>query len=161
VEAVYVKSAHRSHHSRPVCRAGAARVTIEANKSPSQFRFTVDRDAEYSIRLVYDNHEYAENTGVTNAVKCVRVLDSAGKMRGQSVIQMPHIRPLEGNHPLRESTYALFKLEPGAYVLEVSDFLNMSYLKSNEQYTYAGGLGGPVNRASLARIEINLVENTP
>jgi hypothetical protein len=169
VEAVYVKSANRSHHSRPVCRPGAAHLTIEGNgardwaspKKPTQFRFTVDRDGAYSIRFIYDNHEYAENTGVTNAVKRVRVLDSSGKTLGQSVIQMPHIRPHEGKHPLRESTYALFKLKRGAYVLEVSDFLNMSYLKSNERYTYAGGLGGAVNRASLARIEIDLVENTP
>ena len=168
VEAVYVKSAHRSHHSRPVCRPGAARLTIEANdtrdwarpKAPTPFRFAVDRDGTYSIRFIYDNHEFAENTGVTNAVKRVRVLDSAGKMRGESVVQMPHIRPHDGKHPLRESTYALFKLEPGAYVLEVSDFLNMSYLKSNERYTYAGGLGGPVNRATLARIEIDRVEVT-
>jgi hypothetical protein len=161
VEAVYVKSGHRSHHSRPVCRPGAARLEIETSKAPARVPFTVDRDGQYSIRFIYDNHEYAENTGVTNAVKRVRVLDSAGTLLGQSVIQMPHIRPLEGKNPLRESTYALFKLKRGAYVLEVSDFLNMSYLKSNERYTYAGGLGGPVNRATMARIEIDLVENAP
>jgi hypothetical protein len=168
VEAVYVKSGHRSHHSRPACNPGGARVTIQGNdvrdwarpKAPTKFPFAVDRDGAYSIRFIYDNHEFAENTGVTNAVKRVRVLDSAGKILGQSVVQMPHIRPHEGKHPLRESTYALFNLKPGAYVLEVSDFLNMSYLQSNERYTYAGGLGGPVNQASLARIEIDRVEVT-
>ena len=159
VEAVYVKSGNRSHHSRPVCRPGAARLTIEANGAPTRVPFTVDRDGEYSIRFIYDNHEYAENTGVTNAVKLVRIFrDSVGTMLGQSIIQMPHIRPHEGKHPLRESTYALFKLAPGTYVLEITDFLNMSYLKSNERYTYAGGVRGPVNRASVARIEIDRVD---
>ena len=115
---------------------------------------TIGSAGDYAIAADYDNHVFALNTGVTNAVKRLTIIDSAGRRR-QAILQMPHIRPIDGRHPIRRSTRALVHLEPGAYTLELTDFFNMSALAANARYTGPGGQAGAVNEARIAAITID------
>lgn len=118
---------------------------------------TIAKPGVYAVSALYDNHAFFENTGVTNAVKLLTVTDAAGR-RQQAVMQMPHI-PVEGTtHPLRLSTRAYFRLQPGRYRLDWSDFFNMSELEGNASYNNPGGKSGPVNQARIAKFEIDAVE---
>jgi hypothetical protein len=111
-------------------------------------------EGDYAIGADYDNHAYALNTGVTNAVKRLTVTGAAGDRR-QAVLQMPHTRPVGGAHPIRPSTRAYVHLAPGTYTLELSDFFNMSAIAANARYTGPGGRAGPVNEARVAAITID------
>ena len=89
-------------------------------------------------------------------MKRLTVTDSTGARR-QAVLQMPHIRPIDGRHPIRPSTRAYVRLEPGTYTLELSDFFNMSALSANARYSGPGGSAGAVNEARIAAITIDLL----
>lgn len=80
-----------------------------------------------------DNHLSALNTGVTNAVKRMTVTGPDGRER-PAIVQMPHIRPIGDTHPLRLSTRAYLRLAPGSYRVTLTDFFNMSALRSNATY---------------------------
>lgn len=109
---------------------------------------------DYAIATRYDNHVFALNTGVTNAVKRLTISDSTGT-RARAVVQMPHIRPVDGTHPIRASTRVYVHLEPGTYTIELSDFFNMSELAANARYSGPGGREGPTNEARVAAITID------
>lgn len=117
---------------------------------------TIATAGDYAIAAEYDNHVYALNTGVTNAVKRLTVTDSAGTQH-QAVLQMPHTRPIDGVHPIRPSTRAYMWLAPGTYTIELSDFFNMSALSANARYSGPGGESGAVNEARIAAITIDLL----
>lgn len=121
-------------------------------------RVTITVAGEYAIAAEYDNHVYALNTGVTNAVKRLTVADAAG-VRGEAVVQMPHVRPVDGLHPIRRSTRAYLRLTPGTYMIALSDFFNMSTLAANATYTGPGGAAGPVNEARVAAITVDALDN--
>ena len=115
---------------------------------------TIATAGDYAVAAEYDNHVFALNTGVTNAVKRLTITDAAGRRR-QAVLQLPHIRPIDGRHPIRSSTRAWVHLERGTYTLELTDFFNMSALAANARYTGPGGASGPVNEARIAAITID------
>lgn len=190
VEAMFASSGNRSHQSRPACLDNGSSQIITADDSRIKSRgkivpasatvtgstlqdwpkdnsvvvvspITIERDGDYVIRFIYDNHEYAENTGITNAVKRLRVLDMKGVETAHGIVQMPHIRPNGQLHPLRESTSVVAPLKAGRYQLELSDYFNMSYLRANRLYANSGGLMGPVNVAGLAQIRIERVQMAP
>ena len=117
----------------------------------------IARGGTYAVTLRYDNHLFAANTGVTNAVKRLALVDAQGR-RQEAILQMPEIFPEGDDHPIRLSTRALFRLEPGIYRIEMSDFFNMSALAANADYAGAGGTGGPVNEARIATIRIDSVD---
>ena len=117
---------------------------------------TIPRAGTYAVALRYDNHVFQLNTGVTNAVKRLTVTPASGAAQG-AIVQMPHIRPIGGSHPLRQSTRAYFRLNPGAYTLTLTDFINMSALTTNASYSNPGGEKGPVNEARVAAVLVDLV----
>jgi hypothetical protein len=116
----------------------------------------VTTPGDYAVAARYDNHVFALNTGVTDAVKRLTVTDAAG-VRHEAVLDMPHVRPVDGVHPIRESTRAFMHLAPGRYTLELSDFFNMSELAANAAYTGPGGKDGPINEARVAAITLDLL----
>ena len=115
---------------------------------------TIGAAGDYAIAAQYDNHVYALNTGVTNAVKRLTVTNARGE-RQQAVLQMPHTRAVGAQHPIRPSTRAYFHLTPGTYTIELSDFFNMSALEANARYSGPGGRSGPINEARIAAITID------
>ncbi len=117
----------------------------------------IARSGTYALSTRYDNHVFALNTGITNAVKRITLIDDTGGRR-QAMLQMPHVKPEGESHPIRQSTRAYFNLPAGRYRIELSDFFNMSALAANATYTGPGGAGGPVNRARIAAIDIDAVE---
>lgn len=59
------------------------------------------------------------------------------------------------NQGMRYSTPIEVTLEQGkTYQVALKDHFNMSYLKSNETYIYAGGIEGEKNEAQIADIRI-------
>jgi hypothetical protein len=181
VVAEYVTTHLASQPSEPSCVRGTASQTIAATDSRmsgaeleppgdsvdvptrrvgigtqlviSDVRIATDGD--YVVSVEYDNHVFALNTGVTNGVKRLTILDSAGAVRHQAVIQMPHTRAVDGKHPVRESTLAYMHLAPGTYRFELSHFFNMSELEANARYSGPGGKGGAVNEVRVAAIRID------
>ncbi|HEX7019842.1 MAG TPA: hypothetical protein VF159_07535, partial [Gemmatimonadaceae bacterium] len=119
---------------------------------------TVTTPGEYAIAADYDNHVFALNTGVTNAVKRLTVTDAAG-VKHVAVLQMPHIRPIGATHPIRQSTRTYFHLAPGTYTVELSNFFNMSALEANARYSGPGGRSGSVNEARVADITLDAVRD--
>ena len=117
----------------------------------------IEREGTYAIALRYDNHVFALNTGVTNAVKRLSVTAPDGTVQ-TAIVQMPHIRPIDVTHPLRLSTRAYVRLSPGRYTLSLTDFFNMSALQSNATYGNPGGASGPVNEARVAAVLIDAVD---
>ncbi|HCE1747135.1 TPA: Six-hairpin glycosidase-like protein, partial [Vibrio parahaemolyticus] len=106
----------------------------------------------YQFDAWYNNNLGQLNTGITNTVKLLEVLDDAGKVVGQGYLQMGHIGENQG---MRYSTPIEVALEQGkTYQIALKDHFNMSYLTSNETYIYAGGIEGEKNEAQIADIRI-------
>jgi hypothetical protein len=116
--------------------------------------FVRDRSGPVGLELLYDNHAHETQTGVTNAVKLLRVLDTAGREMARGVVQMPHIEPCQGAHPQRLSTALRCWLPAGRYRAELADFFNMSCLQSNASYGGPGGVDGPLNAAHIATLQV-------
>ena len=111
----------------------------------------------YALSLTYDNHAYDINTGVTNAVKRLELLNQRGRVVATGVVQMPHIQPEGAAHPYRQSTELRVFLDPGDYVLKPIDYFNMSYLQANAGYAHAGGQSGPLNDADVRGLQITFL----
>lgn len=160
----------RSNPSQPVCvgdeirvklegdyhtlKQGVSVVTVDQNSGPvkSLTSFVVPKTGTYQIAAWYNNNLGQLNTGITNTVKKIEVLDDAAKVVGQGYIQMGHIGENKG---MRYSTPVEVSLEQGkVYQFTIKDHFNMSYLKSNETYIYAGGVDGIKNEAKIADIRI-------
>ncbi|MBZ7095456.1 hypothetical protein [Klebsiella quasipneumoniae] len=56
--------------------------------------------------------------------------------------------------PFNDSTRFSIYLKPGSYTLKLSDYFNMSYLKTNETLSKSGGEAGPINKATIAGFKI-------
>jgi len=111
----------------------------------------------YALSLTYDNHAHDINTGVTNAVKRIELLNRQGRIVATGVVQMPHIQPEGAAHPYRQSTELRLFLAAGDYVLKPIDYFNMSYLQANAGYAHAGGQSGPLNDAVVKGLQITSV----
>lgn len=186
VEAVFVESQHRSHHSAPVCSdqqasqliavsdkrvqsnialtpadAHYAEATLrdwgKASDSLSVNNIAVAKAGVYALQIIYNNRQHTIDSGVTNAVKRVELADSRGAPVASGIIQMPNVEDRNGSYPLRSSTALQLRLAPGQYQLSLHDFFNMSYLASNQTYVGNGGLAGPVNRASIAAFKLTRI----
>ena len=129
------------------------RVGMDTRLVVSDVRIATEGD--YVLSIDYDNHVFALNTGVTNGVKRLTILDGAGTVRRRAVIQMPHTRAVDGRHPVRESTRTSVHLPAGTYRIELSNFFNMSELESNARYSGPGGKAGAVNEVRVAAIRID------
>lgn len=183
VEAVFDGSGHRSHHSAPACwEEGAvqvigvddARVQSNVPVSPAGNGLALPtlldwgrpgdtlqldelilaRDGLHGFELSYNNRQHAINSGITNAVKLLRILRPDGSEAARGIVQMPNVEDRDGQHPLVLSTQVQARLAAGRYRLELLDYFNMSYLRTNASYAGSGGLSGPVNRASIAALRV-------
>ncbi|MDE2371973.1 MAG: esterase [Burkholderiales bacterium] len=149
VQSQFEPAGHRSQTSAPRCvDAGAVqRFALGAE-------VRIDRAGPYAVEIEYDNHHHEIQTGVTNAVKRLRLLDAGGHEVATGIVQMPQIEPVDGRHPLRWSTPLRVRLAAGTYRIELSDYFNMSALASNAHYGGPGGRGGIVNDARIASLRI-------
>jgi hypothetical protein len=168
VVARYADSGNASHPSAASCINGTATRTLRwpsvatltgsvAGPNSTVLRFTVQSAGTYALSLTYDNHAYDINTGVTNAVKRIELLNRQGRIVAAGVVQMPHIQPEGAAHPERQSTELHVFLAAGDYELNQSDYFNMSYLQANAGYAYAGGQSGPLNDAVVKGLQITRV----
>jgi hypothetical protein len=156
VEAIYSRSGHYSHTSEPACFDAGAVLSVQLGAP-----FTIEHAGHYGFELLYDNHANDISTGVTNAVKLLRVTDDSGREVLRGVVQMPHIEERDGQHPLRLSTPLRANLAAGSYRAELLDFFNMSYLQSNASYGGAGGKMGPLNLAHIDSLQIVALPSDP
>ncbi|SCM77442.1 conserved hypothetical protein [uncultured Pleomorphomonas sp.] len=106
---------------------------------------------DYRLALLYRNHSFHIQTGVTNAVKRVEVFDAEGRPVASGIVQMPHMTPV---NPRRRSTFLPMHLRAGRYRIEIDDFFNMSYLSSNATYISPGGMSGPHNKADIRALDM-------
>ncbi|WP_395401978.1 alpha/beta hydrolase-fold protein [Pseudoduganella sp. UC29_106] len=147
VEAVFVASGNRSHHSAPLC-TGAGAVELAALAG-------VASAGRHAIQLRYTNAAHKINLGITNGVKWLRLRDAEGKVAAEGVVQLPHALGEAWSTPL----YA--DLKPGAYSYELDGFFNMSYLQSNSSYADAGGTSGQWNAPTVHAIRIQPTAAAP
>jgi hypothetical protein len=158
VVASYAESGNASHPSSANCIGGATRtISRPAVTASTALRFNVASAGRYALSLTYDNHAYEINTGVTNAVKRIELLNPRGRIVAAGVVQMPHIQPEGAAHPYRQSTELRLFLAAGDYVLKPIDYFNMSYLQANAGYAHAGGQSGPLNDADVKGLQITRV----
>lgn len=156
VEAVGMNSGLRSHLSEPMRLSDGA-----VQRLPLGDGFVRSSPGRVGLELLYDNHAHETQTGVTNAVKILRVLDTEGREAARGIVQMPHIEPVQGQHPKRLSTMLRVTLPAGRYRVELLDFFNMSYLQSNASYGGPGGVGGPLNAAEIYALSVSTLPEEP
>ena len=149
VEAIGAASGHRSHLSEPLRLADGAVQRLALGDW-----FARTAAGHVGLELLYDNHAHETQTGVTNAVKILRVMNELGREVVRGIVQMPHVEPHDGIHPLRLSTMLRVELPEGRYRAEMLDFFNMSYLQSNASYGGAGGIHGALNAAEVHALQV-------
>jgi len=171
VEAMYVGSGNRSHHSAPVCLGGGVEIgagdrRVESSVAEADGRIAgwgapgdsfavrdikVERDGSYALQLKYRNTAQQVNLGISGGVKWMTLKDGNGAVVAQGVVALPHSPASAGpswSTPLKAA------LKAGSYRLELGDFYNMSYLQSNASYGDAGGVKGPSNRFDIHGVRI-------
>ncbi|TFW16316.1 alpha/beta hydrolase-fold protein [Duganella callida] len=156
VEAVYARSGNRSHHSMPVCLNSGEEIAVSSPGwgAPSDVftqDFKVDRNGGYAVQIRYRNLAHQINLGISGGVKWAALKDATGNIVANGVLQLPHSPADAGpvySTPLRA------KLKTGSYRLELSDFYNMSYMRSNTSYSDAGGVQGPSNKFDIHGVRI-------
>ena len=185
VETVFRNSKNRSHHSEPHCfwKKNAITqipVTNSAVRSQGTLNFysdhgriylkkwgskkdtlefssqKVDDDGIYALQLVYNNLG-SINTGITSAVKKVKVIeDSTGAVVAEKIFMMPHHNR---SRYWIDSNFVRVKLKANtSYSFVLSDFYNMSYFDHFKTYLYRGGRSGAFNYANIAELKILRIE---
>lgn len=149
VVAVHPGSRHRSHASEPFCVDEWSLLVGGAGQS-----FVLDRPGRYGIELVYSNREGPLETGITNAVHWLRVIDEGERLCAEGLVQMPHLDDTGDPSARGVSTAVRAVLEAGVYRVDLAEHFNMSHLAANARYRGAGGLSGPCNRALVHMISI-------
>ncbi len=186
VEAVYMSSGNKSHHSEPYCIEGqqSQQISVSDSRVLSNLKpvtdahyaapvllnwgapddklevrdIKIDSPGLYALYVRYNNRQHTIDSGVTNAVKTLSIFNGEGKLQQRSVVQMPNLSDEKGQYPLKSSTEIKVWLDKGSYSLAVGDFFNMSYLQANSSYKGSGGLTGPVNKASIAGFSLTRIE---
>jgi predicted alpha/beta superfamily hydrolase/glycogen debranching enzyme len=158
VEAVYRDSGNRSHHSLPACLGEKDAIVIPGAWKDWGARddriavndIAIAKAGTYQVQVHYRNNAHAINLGISGGVKWLRVTDAGGKVVAQGVVQMPHSPAGKALY----STPLAARLAPSRYSLQLSDFLNMSYMRSNATYKDAGGVAGPSNRFDILGLRL-------
>ena len=185
IEAQFLASGNRSHHSVPRCVTPASdipvtdpRVQTNVKVTPAAGRYAaprladwgqpadrfevrnlqIDQPGDYRVQVRYHNGANQINLGISGGVKWLALVDAAGKTVAQGVIQLPHAKSDKTRTPTVLSTPLPARLAPGAYTLRLSDFYNMSYLESNATFSGAGGATGPWNRIDIFGIRLQRVQ---
>jgi len=157
VVARFRDSGNASHPSRIAVVDGTDDLTFGISNAARsgdrpEFRdIRIEHAGDYCLAFGYRNHSFHIQTGVTNAVKRLSVVDANGRVVASGVVQMPHMTPV---NPLARSTSVPVRLEAGLYRVEVADFFNMSFLEANATYISPGGMTGPRNQADIRTLEL-------
>ncbi|PKR89559.1 esterase [Pleomorphomonas diazotrophica] len=159
VVARFEGSGNASHPSLEAAIEADAVLTVGVDSAGVEWRdgrlvFTdvaVHEAGDYRLALLYRNHSFHIQTGVTNAVNRVTVFAEDGRQLAMGIVQMPHMTPV---NPLRRSTTLSLTLPAGRCRVEIADFFNMSYLASNATYISPGGMGGPHNEADIRALDL-------
>jgi len=151
VEAMYARSGNRSHHSAPVCLNGGVDIAVAKSGwgAPADTfaqEFKVDREGAYAVQIKYRNTAHQINLGISGGVKWMTLKDADGKVVAEGVVQLPH-SPADAGPAYSTPLRAMLK--PGGYRIELEDFYNMSYLRSNTTYADAGGVKGASNKFDI------------
>lgn len=108
---------------------------------------------KHYIQVTYGNALNSINTGITATTKWIEVRNLAsGDVVEEGVVTMPHRSRWDdwGDSSLFEVS-----LEAGhRYSVTIRDHYNMSYFEHFAIYNGAGGMEGPVNRASIAGLKL-------
>jgi predicted alpha/beta superfamily hydrolase len=110
----------------------------------------VQQAGTWQVQVRYRNNAHQVNLGITGGVKWMKVLDAAGSIVAQGVVQLPH-------SPAGDTVYSTplaARLEAGTFAIELADFINMSSLQSNATYADAGGKAGAMNRFDIHGIRL-------
>ena len=71
------------------------------------------------------------------------------------MVQLPHARIRKAHTPAVYSTPLTVRLKKnGVCRVEMSDFYNLSYLRSNSSFSAAGGIEGPSNRFDIYGVRL-------
>jgi hypothetical protein len=156
VEAMYPRTGNRSHHSMPACLDTGEEIAVSrpgwgAPGDSFTQQFTVARAGAYAVQISYRNTAHQINLGISGGVKWATLRDGGGSVVASGVMLMPHTPADAG---ARYSTPLRAGLQAGSYTLELADFYNMSYMKSNTSYGDAGGVAGPSNRFDIHGVRI-------
>jgi hypothetical protein len=181
IEAQFISSGNRSHHSAPVCRDKGIEIAVTDARVASNVaiaapdgRFTeprlknwgagtdtlhvsgieVSKAGRYMVQMRYHNGSNQINLGISGGVKWLTVRDAAGSIVAQGVVQLPHARLMKSMTPPVYSTPLPANLKAGIYQLSLGDHYNMSYLQANASFSAAGGVDGPSNRADLFGVRL-------
>lgn len=183
VESEFVSSGNKSLHSEPMCDDGETAQFIAvtdkrviSNVTPSddtahldlpvlaewgapsdrlQFnKIDIKTPGTYAFQVVYNNRHHTIDSGVTNAVKALDLINHNNVIVQSGVVQMPNVKDDGEKYPLNTSTEFRVALTKGKYTLKFNDYFNMSYLTTNNTYRSVGGASGPINKASIAGIKI-------
>ncbi|MFZ6775111.1 esterase, partial [Undibacterium sp. SXout7W] len=110
VEAMYVSSGNRSHHSAPQCLDGGVEIAatnarVQSSVAAADGRIAgwgapadtlavrdiqVKRDGSYALQLKYRNTAHQVNLGISGGVKWMTLRDGSGGIAAQGVVQLPH-----------------------------------------------------------------------
>jgi hypothetical protein len=133
-----------SLHSPDTCVGDTAQVGGDWPR-----RWSAPATGDYRVWLDYDNRHGPINTGITAAVKMLRV--ECGNEAVQRVaLTMPH------SIARQASTWGRFHANAGdACRFTLEDGFNMSYLEHFAHYTGGeGGASGPLNTADIGELVI-------
>ncbi|MEM9692301.1 MAG: hypothetical protein AAGA56_07140 [Myxococcota bacterium] len=174
---------HRSQRSKPVCWWGSGDVRVQTVFAPDLARqggnltlaygrdhienwgdadhsvtagFTAPSSGRYAVQVVAGNGGGGTDTGITCAVKRVRVVNGASVV-ATGYVAMPHLGTWNA---WREST--TFELpvpltggQSYAVVIdEDDDAVNMSSFEHFQSYTATGGREGRFNRVNVASVKL-------
>lgn len=183
VQARFSHSSLASHHSQTLCTGVShelkldelklghfeldTNITLSADEFGAQlnqfghatdhltFTWQHPHSSRVAIQLRYRNLSQAINTGVTAGVKRVEVKHNQ-TVHQHAVMQFPHTKRDEGTGL---STPIYLDLKAGQVSLTLTDYLNMSYLKTNETYSSAGGIAGVKNQFDVYGLVITPLNN--
>lgn len=77
-------------------------------------------------------------------------------MLAKQVVQMPHTKNDAG---IGISTPVIVTAPEGNLTISVFDYMNMSYLGSNQTYSSAGGTTGPLNTLDVYGVRLTPIQS--
>lgn len=185
VAAKFAVTNNVSHHSKTLCTATAAEITMSSGKGDADlvisnklvtesefgpviknwggkddylsFNWQQSKQQTVAVQLQYRNLNQSINTGVTAAVKQLVITHQAsGKVLAKQVVQMPHTKNDAG---IGSSTPVIVTAPEGNLTISVFDYMNMSYLGSNQTYSSAGGTTGPLNTLDVYGVRLTPIQS--
>ncbi len=181
VDVTFVSSGNVSHHSPVTCTQSGINIAVNdkrvktnkplvtmVNEQPILEAWGAVEDnlqingieikakGDYAFQVEYRNLFNKTNTGITAGVKWVVIKDAQQNVIHSQVIQLPHTK--SSNGPAL-STPVTANLEVGSYSIEMTDFMNMSYLTNNQTYSQSGGESGALNKFDIYGFKLMPVFN--